>query len=519
MQRTRIARSVVITGGALALSASLYALTAQEASVSPQAAAAQLRSDSVPEQGSDAQPAAETSVSQVRIVRLSQVRGIVQMDRNTGRGLEAAFANIPVVAGARLRTGEGVAEVEFEDNSSLRLAPDSEIVFGRLGRNAAGGTETTVAVTKGLVFVGLEKTKGNQFALTDGKARVELQPGAHLRLNADQPQIELALFDGTAQVELGGAVTALAKRQTVTLTPASQTISSVEHGTGATDWDEWDKKEIDYHKAKASLAGTGGFGLYGANDLGYYGSFVDMPGCGSMWRPYFASSAWDPFANGVWTWYPSAGYSWVSPYPWGWLPFHSGSWASCGSSGWGWRPGGSWYGLGNTQALRIARHPLPHPVPPAPGRNSSTLVPVNMKQLTMSGPTHGDGFAFRKDSAGFGVPRAGFGNLHSLENHVDRAGVVTRSLPAGGFTAAPPMSAHQVAGPAMGDRRAGVTGGGQTASRSTAFSSASGSRSSASNSAGSSGARSTSSSAPSMSSSSMSTASAPGAAAGGGAHK
>ena len=34
------------------------------------------------------------------------------------------MANLPIVEKSRLQTGMGVAEVEFEDNSTLRLAPE-----------------------------------------------------------------------------------------------------------------------------------------------------------------------------------------------------------------------------------------------------------------------------------------------------------------------------------------------------------------------------------------------------------
>ena len=35
--------------------------------------------------------------SKVRIVRLSQIKGVVQIDRHIGRGFENAIANLPVV--------------------------------------------------------------------------------------------------------------------------------------------------------------------------------------------------------------------------------------------------------------------------------------------------------------------------------------------------------------------------------------------------------------------------------------
>lgn len=474
MQRNTL-RVVVITGSMLAFTGVPEAQSVQVPEPAPAAQVAEpaptasgpADAANTTQETAEPNPVQERAVSQVRIVRLSQVRGVVQMDRNTGRGYEPAFANIPVIGGARLRTGQGVAEVEFEDNSSLRLAPDSEVRFSQLGRLDSGGTETTIDVVKGLVYVGLEKTKGNQFSLTEGPARVELLPGAHLRLDASKPQAQLAVFDGAAELRVGEATTQLTKKQTVTITPATQTVSAVVHGTEAGDWDEWDRQEVGYHKQRASFAGNGGSGLYGANDLGYYGSFVDMPGCGSMWRPYFASAAWDPFSSGVWTYYQGAGYSWVSPYPWGWLPYHSGSWASCGSAGWGWRPGSNWYGLNNLTAMRIGGRPLPHPVPSAPARNAATLVPVNMKQITSSGPSTAGGFAFRRDSAGIGVPRATFGNLHSVADHVARSGEVTRGMPVATFAGAP-MSAHQVGGGTNNVRAGAMPGASQrTASNGT----------------------------------------------------
>ena len=72
-------------------------------------------------------------VSKVRIVRLSEVKGVVLLDRNIGRGFEPAVTNMPIVENSRLQTGDGVAEVEFEDSSSLRLAPHSLVVFPQLG--------------------------------------------------------------------------------------------------------------------------------------------------------------------------------------------------------------------------------------------------------------------------------------------------------------------------------------------------------------------------------------------------
>lgn len=428
--RSRDFRIALLTGFALSLGADAQA---QEATAIPAAPVA-----IAPEGGG----------SSVRIVRLSEVRGIAQLDRNTGMGFEPAFANIPVVAGAKLRTGEGVAEVEFEDNSTLRLTPSTEVRFAKLSRMPTGGTVTTIEVLRGTAYVSLEKTAGNAFALTDSAAEVVLAPGSHVRLETKGTQARLAVFDGNATLVMEGVSTAVPRRKSVELDTGMKTVSAVEGGTEEEGFDAWDKQGQEYHKLKANaLTNTGGFGAFGANDLNYYGSFVDMPGCGSMWRPYFANAAWDPFAAGVWAWYPTAGYSWVSPYPWGWLPFHSGTWASCGSAGWGWRPGGAWYGINNVPTMRIARH-IPHTMPPPPvmSRPGGTLVPVNMKELTVSQITTGERFTFRQNSAGLGVPRASFGDLRRESVGMERHGDMTRGVSSFSMREAAPMPMHREPG-------------------------------------------------------------------------
>jgi len=42
--------------------------------------------------------------SQARIVRLSDVQGSVQIDKNTGLGFEEAFINLPITQGTQLKT-------------------------------------------------------------------------------------------------------------------------------------------------------------------------------------------------------------------------------------------------------------------------------------------------------------------------------------------------------------------------------------------------------------------------------
>src|SRR6202163_3855452 len=77
--------------------------------------------------------------SQARIVRLSDVQGSVQINKNTGMGFENAFLNLPITQGTQIRTHDrGRAEIEFEDGSTLRLTPNTTVEFSALGLSDAG---------------------------------------------------------------------------------------------------------------------------------------------------------------------------------------------------------------------------------------------------------------------------------------------------------------------------------------------------------------------------------------------
>jgi FecR protein len=421
--------------------------------------ASQAQEASNPDQTGDKTEASASTVSQpapngisgVRIVRLSQVNGEVQLDRKTDRGFEVAFANLPIVQNQRLQTHEGLAEVEFEDNTTLRITPNTLVEFPALQRSASGSTITSVKILSGSLYVSMANTKGNQFSITTGNDTIVLAPSSHIRLDVGTPKSKLAVFKGSVQVTNTSGTTIVDKKKALTFDATAQAppvmVGSGEPGP----FDNWDKNSADYHNLRSVPAAYGGgSSFYGINDLNYYGSFTNVGGCGSMWRPYLASAAWDPFANGVWAWYPGAGYSWVSPYPWGWTPFHSGSWSYCSGGGWGWHPGGQWNGLQNQpmalNTTKCATCPKP-PHPPVAGR--STLVVVETKPLAVSRLSSPDTFVFRKDSAGLGVPRESLGKLNKISAGVVQHGsvstpVVSNPVVSNAYTNNPSVASHTV---------------------------------------------------------------------------
>ncbi|HLY42663.1 MAG TPA: FecR family protein [Terracidiphilus sp.] len=389
----------------------------------------------LPAQTTDA-ASSTTGVSKIRIVRLSENRGSVQMDRNIGRGFEPAVTNMPIVEGSSLRTDAGTAEVEFEDNSSLRLATNTAVEFPQLSR-ASTGTASSIRLLKGTVYMSLLKSKGNEFNIQFGKQTIELQPASHVRVQMDADEAMLAVLDGSVRVDGPAGSQEISRKETATFHLADQQAPTVAKNVEQSPFDAWDKQSVEYHSRVASMSAFNSSSspyAYGMNDLAYYGTFMDAGGCGGgmMWRPYFVSASWDPYSNGVYAWYPGAGYSWVSPYPWGWMPYHYGSWSFCPGMGWGWLPGGTWTGLPNTGIMMTRMgsapgHIQPAPVnPPKPGE--PTLTAVNLRPLVHSQVSSGDSFVFRNDSAGMGIPRNELGKLDKLSHDAEAHGTSTTQI-------------------------------------------------------------------------------------------
>jgi hypothetical protein len=376
------------------------------------------------------------SVSQVRIVRLSQVAGQVYLDRGTEQRFEQAFVNLPIVAQSSLLTRDGLAEVEFEDNSSLRLTPHSLVEFPMLGRDAAGTTTTGVRARGGTLYASLagghnsSQTAGT-FKISAGGETIELAPGTHLRMDLNQPTARMIVYQGTATVSGAWGSMAVAKHRAVSFDIAASAAPVFLRADTEGAFDSWDRTAVDYHKVRAANAASfaGSPYTYGLSDLHFYGSFADIGGCGMMWRPYLANAAWDPYGSGVWTWYPGQGYSWVSLYPWGWTPFHSGEWDYCPTGGWGWRPKGNWNGLSNHPHLPVKSPIRKWPVaPPSPRPGQPTVIAVNLKSMQHSEIVEDGKFVLRGGSAGLGVPRGVVSNLGKISERAEARGTAVAWL-------------------------------------------------------------------------------------------
>ena len=76
--------------------------------------------------------------------------------------------------------------------------------------------------------------------------------------------------------------------------------------------------------------------------LGPYGTWVDDPTYGRVWRPRDAGADWRPYTYGRWAYTSEYGWVWVSEEPWGSVVYHFGQWVWTSQYGWVWVPGDAW---------------------------------------------------------------------------------------------------------------------------------------------------------------------------------
>ena len=303
------------------------------------------------------------ATSHVRVVRLSYVDGKVQMERAYGQGLERAILNSPIVEGSRIVTGsDGLAEVEFESNSTVRLGEATEVTFRQLLIDDAGEKINEVYLIRGTIYFDSRGDKHDINRVIAADRTFVLKHDSQTRFMSIGDKVQAAVMKGEASLDNNGQIVPVKKNDTVTLDAANPAGFSVAQGVDSLPLDKWNNERAAYQTAYSNTGDISGgkhLGAYGFSDLSYYGGFMNVPGYGLAWQPYGISSwaAWNPYMAGAWTFVDGFGYAWASAYPWGWMPYHYGSWAYQTGLGWFWYPGNSFRG-GNVGTTWVATAPV-----------------------------------------------------------------------------------------------------------------------------------------------------------------
>lgn len=330
------------------------------------------------------------AANNARIVRLSMAQGEVELDRNVGQGIEHAIVNTPITSGMRLDTYDGArAEVEFENGGTIRLVGRASVTFRELSMNANGDKITAIDVQHGTVYFDIHHKGDDRFQVSVLGQDVNLDKSAHLRIIADEQTATVAVFKGEAWLDGRGERAAVKKNETLTLESNDPGRYFLAKNIDSLADDQWDRSRSTERDQYASNSGyqysNTAYGApysYGVNDMLQYGNYFNDPGYGWLWRPSMFDASWDPFSSGMWSYYPGAGYVFISQYPWGWTPYRYGRWVFLNGRGWCWSPRG---GYSNWNVMPVVIHPPRGFVPlNRPRGNGGPALFVNDRRLPPS---------------------------------------------------------------------------------------------------------------------------------------
>jgi hypothetical protein len=320
----------------------------------------------------------------VRIVRLSFTSGDVQLDRGQGQGFERAILNTPIVHGSRLwaRGDDALAEVEFEDGSTMRLTPGASVEFRDLSLRGSGEKFSLVELVNGTAYFDIRNHMGD-FRVSFGGQQISVPHAARFRVFGDNGQFKVAVYRGDLNVGSGDHQVEVRNGETFSLDLSDPSRYNLARGLAEGSYDDWNQQREQYTQSYASASTYSADSYYssfspdysyGLADLAYYGNYFYAPAWGWAWQPYYAGAGWNPFLDGAWMWYPQFGYTWISPYPWGWMPYRYGSWNFIPGYGWCWMPGGATWNKWGVMPLVshppvnwVALRPPAAPVAGAPG--------------------------------------------------------------------------------------------------------------------------------------------------------
>jgi len=324
----------------------------------------------------------------IRIVRMSFISGDVQLDRGHGQGFERAILNVPIVQDSRLwtRGEDALAEVEFEDGSTVRLTPGATVQFQQLSLRESGEKVSSLELVNGTAYFDIRSRMGD-FRVSFGGQEISVPHAARFRVFADNGQCKIAVYRGELNVRSGDHQVEVRNGETFSLDLSDPTRYNLAKSIAEGSYDDWNQQRQQYTQSYAAASTYSADAYYtsfspaysyGLADLAYYGNYFYAPAWGWVWRPYYFGAGWNPFLDGAWMWYPQFGYLWVSPYPWGWMPYRYGSWNFIAGYGWCWMPGKVW----NTwMPVPLVTHPpvnwvalRPPTAPPVPGASSVITV-------------------------------------------------------------------------------------------------------------------------------------------------
>ncbi|MGH8525090.1 MAG: DUF6600 domain-containing protein, partial [Gammaproteobacteria bacterium] len=284
-----------------------------------------------------------------RVIRVSLLKGEVNLKRNGNTDWERARLNFPLVEGDTLATDrDSRVEIQVDARNFVRLDASSILRIVTLRDEGVA-----LSVVEGTVSIRLSQFDRDHeyFEIDAPKTTLTVEKKGLYRVDvARDGRVRMTVRDG-GRARIYSETSGFALRD-------GRTAELIVEGSDAGDWelsvanssDYWDKwvDERERYLAQRLRYDTQYYDRYvwGGEDLDAYGDWAYVNDYGWIWRPHSTIinnyGNWAPYRYGNWVWCPPYGWTWVGYEPWGWAPYHYGRWGYYNNY-WAWCPRSRYY--------------------------------------------------------------------------------------------------------------------------------------------------------------------------------
>ena len=276
--------------------------------------------------------AAVATAAQEAPAHISFVEGSATLERDGRR--DASPTSMPLLAGDRLRTGDGRVEVLFADGSTLHLDRDTLVDFQ---------SDEVVRLLEGRLRLNIPRQERSVAYRIDAPAAwIQIgEPGEYrVSVLRGERETELAVLRGAAELINEDGRSFVRAGERAFAAPAARPSAPYVFNSAAWDaFDQWSESRRDERLGTSAQYLPPDVHPY-AGRFDAYGDWRHEPVHGYVWYPRVRSD-WRPYYHGRWVSLRPYGWTWIAGDPWGWPTHHYGRWGYSGSS-WFWIPGRRW---------------------------------------------------------------------------------------------------------------------------------------------------------------------------------
>ncbi|HMF56917.1 MAG TPA: DUF6600 domain-containing protein, partial [Pyrinomonadaceae bacterium] len=279
-----------------------------------------------------------------RVVRVSLIRGDVQLKRSGAQNWERATLNYPLVEGDALATArDSRVEIQIDSKNFVRVGEDSVLRVVTLRDEGIA-----LSLPEGTASLRLARFdhEHEYFEVDAPGTTVAAETEGLYRLDVThEGRVSVTAHDGArARIysETSGFTLRDGRRAEFVAYGDADGDWNIVAASSRDGWDDW-IGERERYLAQRMRYDNRYYDdyIWGAEDLDAYGNWVYVNDYGWIWRPHVTVINnyynWAPYRYGRWTWCPPYGWTWVGDEAWGWAPYHYGRWVYY-DGGWCWTP-------------------------------------------------------------------------------------------------------------------------------------------------------------------------------------